>query len=73
MAPVSLPSPVVRALSAHRAHVAGIKLKKGESYIDHDLVFATDKGTPYTYKQLVHLGWSIPVAGDGRLAANPLP
>jgi len=46
-APVDLPSTAIAALQKHRERQAEGKIKPGVSYQDHDLIFATSKGTPF--------------------------
>jgi integrase len=45
LAPVDVTPRCLEALREHRARQAEERLKAGESYQDHDLIFATSKGT----------------------------
>jgi integrase len=48
-----LPSALVAALKAHRARQAAERLKMGEAWQDHDLVFCTRVGTPIHPRNLI--------------------
>jgi integrase len=50
---VALPESVARGLQAHRRQQAEERLRAGELYQDHGLVFATSTGTPPNYRGLV--------------------
>ncbi|MEU5865149.1 tyrosine-type recombinase/integrase [Nonomuraea sp. NPDC047529] len=43
---LELPKPAAQALRQHHIHQAAQKLKAGEAWADHDLVFCTNVGTP---------------------------
>jgi integrase len=44
---INLPSTLLEALRAHRTRQAEVKLRIGEAYQDHDLIFCTALGRPF--------------------------
>lgn len=50
--PVDLSPMCLDALREHRARQAEEKLQAGASYVDNDLVFATDTGTPLNFRNV---------------------
>ncbi len=56
---IALPQPVVEALRHHRVHQAQLRLRLGEAWQDHDLVFCTRIGGPlfgtHVLRRLVQL------------------
>ena len=53
IAPVDLTPLCLEAITEHRRRQATEKLKAGEKYQDHDLIFATPKGTPLDHRNIV--------------------